>query len=1123
MKLDLTCIGSCRRTLAAFAVLVFLTANLQAQQNYGTILGTVTDPTGAVITGAKVTITNTATQVSREATTDKDGIFQVVSLPIGDYTVALEKEGFKKKISKANQLLINQNLRVDLTMEIGSKGDVVTVEGQTAGVETVSSTMGQSITSRPIVDLPLNGRNMLDLALLQPGVTPADNPSNTGTASGTLAFSISGGRNDSTTFILDGGNNNNLLSNGVVYNPNPDTIAEFKILTSNFAAEYGRNAGGIITVVTKSGTNSIHGSAFEFNRNDAYNANTFFNNRQKTPRNVLKRNQFGGTVGGPILKDRLFFFGGYQGQRQNQVQSSALLSTFTPAELQGDFSASGNKARIASFLQAHPFFQPNAALAAQAIMDLTKIDPVAKAYIAAGLIPSSAAPLSYQGAAKDNRDEATGKFDWNFSEKDKFGVTLGRNGSPVLTPFVSLTGAAAPGFPSTTERHQQFANFAYTRIFSSNLLNEFRFSAQRNDQLQAVPAAKLPKPADLGITGIRSDNPTGPTRLTFSGLTVGFSTQGPTSLIDNTFSYSDTVSWTRGKHTMKFGGSFSPYQDNTLFDFFINGSYSFSTANGARDQHANFLLGLPRGYTQFPAAPSNIRSKATYFFGQDEWHIASNLTLTYGLRYEYSTPKLDTAGRSFTVIPGQKSTVFTNAPVGLLFPGDKQAPEGANFPDKNDFAPRLGFAWQPFRSTRTSVRGGVGVFYDILKGEDNLQFNGQPPFFSFASFTFPSTIGAGPYTFLKDPFTSTGNPNSFPSKPVDHNINIEDTFGAFGDGGVFFVDPHLRTPYAYQYNLNIQQELPGGMLMETGYVGTTSHKLTALVDVNPFDPKTLNSATPHRIFNETPGNDDGSFSFLEEFRNTSDANYNSLQLSLTKRPSTTRFFGTTYFTLAWTYAHNIDNASGFRNFNSTVPFFLPHFFRSSSDFDIRHRITFSGGWDLPFSRGPQRLVKGWSLYPIITYRTGFPLTVFSDFSSALDDPGPSGAGDAGLANANLVGPIRIFDPHQTQTFKTNSGSKTGAFFFDPTSFDNSNPTPPYGTAARNLLRGPGRVNMDLAMAKVTPVYGDRVSAEFRAEAFNIFNHTQFLNPTTNPDSATFGQITSTYDPRILQLGLRIRF
>jgi hypothetical protein len=1116
------------KSLLRFAFTILLlgifSGTLVAQQNYGKILGAVTDPAGAVIPGAKVTVTNADTHVSNNAETDKDGFYQVLSLPIGNYVISVEKTGFKKEVTNQKALLINQNLRVDLKLQVGSNTETISVEGETTGVETVSPTLAQSITSRPILDLPLNGRNMLDLALLQPGVAPADNPGQGGAASANTAFSVSGGRNDSTTFVLDGGVNNNLLSNGVVYNPTPDAVAEFKILTNSFAAEYGRNGGGIVTVVTKSGTNSFHGSAFEYNRNDAYNANTFFNNRQGLRRNVLKRNQFGATFGGPIMKEKLFFFAAYQGQRQKDGETTALINTFTPAEIQGDFSGSLNKAKIASFLLAHPFFQPNAALAAQGIMDPNKIDPVAQAYLKAGLIPVSSAPQAFQGAGQDDRDEATGKFDWDPTATDKFAVTLGRNENPTLAPFVSLTGAAAPGFPSTTTRHQRFASISYTRVFSPTLLNEFHVTAQRSETVQAVPAATQPISNALGIN-INSDHPTGPSRLTFTGLSVGFSIQGPSTLVDNTFAYTDTVTWSHGNHTMKFGSSFSPYDDNMVFDFIINGSFGFSTSNGAKDQHANFLLGLPRNFSQFPAAPSNIRSKSTYLFAQDEWKVASNLTLSYGLRYEYSTPKLDTMGRTFSVIPGQQSTVFANAPVGLVFPGDKGAPRGANFSDRNDFAPRFGFAWDPFKNGKTSIRGGFGVFYDILKAEDNFQFNGQPPFFSFASFTFPSGVGAGPYGYLTNPFTSTGKPNPFPSRPPSPAINFATAgFLPFGDAGVFFVDPHLRTPYTYQYNLSVQQELPSNMVLQTAYVGTTSHKLTALMDVNPFDPATLGLATPHRLLNEISGNTDNSFSFLEEFRNTSDASYNGLQIGLTKRQLSTRYLGNTYFTLAYTYSHNIDNASGFRETGSTVPFFHPHIFRASTDFDLRHVFSFSGGWDLPFNRGPQVLVKGWSLYPIITYRTGYPLSVTADLSTAAGDPGPSGAGDSGLANANLVGPIQYFDPHGQRTFVAPSGkSFTGLFLFNRNSFDNSAPTPPYGTAARNLLRGPQRTNMTLALSKLTPLYGERVNMELRAEAFNIFNHTQFRSVSTNPDSATFGQVTSTYDPRILQLGVRIKF
>jgi outer membrane receptor protein involved in Fe transport len=1118
------------RVGVVLALAVVFSGSMLAQQNYGTILGVVMDRTGAVVSQAKVKVTNVGTGVIRETTTDKDGFYRVLSLPIGDYIVAVEKQGFGKEITSPQKLEINQNLRMDMTLQVGSTSETVTIEGSAATVETVSPTMGHSLTRRPIVDLPLNGRNVLDLALLQPGVAPADNPGNGGASSANTAFSVSGGRNDSSTFLLDGGLNNNLLTNGVVYNPNPDAIQEYKILTSNFEAEYGRSGGGIVTVVTKSGTNGFHGSGFEFNRNEAYNANNYFLNSKGQARGVLRRNQYGGTVGGPIKKDKLFFFFAYQGQRQNSLNPSAVVTPLTPAEAQGDFSASKHKSSIASFLAAHPFFQPSAALAAKGIMDPTKIDPVAQAYLKAGLIPVNATTEVFDNPAKDNRDEFTGKFDWIPSERDNFNVLLGRSKSDLLNP-VNL-----PQFPTTQTIHRDFANFAYTHTFTPNLLNEFRATAQRNNNLQAVPVGSLPKPNDLGIQ-ITPDNATGPSRMALTGnLTAGFSNQGPTTIVDNTFSYSNILSWTRGRHTVKMGGGFSAYQDNQLFDFNIDGSFSFNTQLGAKDAHANFLLGIPTTFLQFPAAPSNIRSKTTSLFGQDEWKIFNRLTLSYGLRYEYNTPKLDTQGRTFSIVPGQRSTVFPNAPVGLVFPGDAGVPTGANFADKNDFAPRFGFAWQPFENAKTSIRGGVGVFYDILKAEDNFQFNGQAPFFSTASFGINSkTIGAGPYTYLTNPYLATGNPNPFPAGPLNHNVNISNTFGTFGAGGVFFVDPHLRTPYTYQYNLGIQHELPRKMIVEAAYVGTTSHKLTALADVNPFDPATLGSANPQRILNEAQGNlpaqtgttpppgfnpkvPQGSLGFLTEFRNASDANYNALQLSVRKDPAPTRWLGTTYFEVKYVYSHNIDNASGFRNDTSNVPTFSPGLFRGSSDFDLRHVITLYGGWDLPFDKGPRKLVKGWSLYPILSYRTGYPFSVTADLSTTNLAPGPSGAGDAGLAYANLVGPIQYFSSHSPQTI---NGS-TGTYAFGPSAFSNTNVTG-YGTAPRNLVRGPSRTNMDLALAKATPIYGERVKLELRFEAFNVFNHTEFRNIDTNPDDTTFGQFTSTSDPRILQLGARFTF
>src|SRR6266436_1008792 len=1011
---------------------------VSAQEATGKIIGTVTDPQGAVVPGAKVTVTNTSSQtaqITREAVTNDDGTYQVLALPIGTYQVTVERQGFKKFINGGSQLQINQVLKIDAALEVGATSEVVNVIGQTAAVETVNPTLGHTVTSKRIVDLPLNGRNVMQLALGFPGVTET-NPSDGG---GSQGFTVAGSRSDAITYLLDGGVNNNLLSNRLVFNPNPDTVAEFRILESNYTAEYGRNGGGIISVVTKSGTNDLHFEVFEFLRNNALNANSFFNNANGLPRDILKRNQFGGTVGGPIIlprfgeggrslingRNKAYFFAAYQGQRLVQTQTTSLITVFTPNELAGNFSLSnstrtGPDSRIVSFLNTHTSYQPNAALRAQGIIDPSRINQIAKNYISAGMIPTAASGRQiFGGSAVNNSDELTLKFDFNTRKEDKLGVTLGYVNNPTIAPFSSVN---VPGFPIATNGKRYFANIGYTSVFSSRTLNEFIFTAQRDNQTQAVPQRQLPTAAQLGIA-VTPDNPTGPPRLGFaSGMTVGFSPQGPTTLINNTFNFLDTLSWIRGKHSFKVGGSYSSYQNNTIYDFYVNGEFDFdgpaaSGGIGSGNDLADFLFGLPDTYLQFGEAPSDIRTRSFSGFAQDEWRVRKNLTLTLGLRYEYNQPKYDTRGRSFSIVQGQRSQRFPNAPVGLLFPGDPGAPKGSNFSDYNDWAPRIGFAWDPFKNGRTSVRGGFGVFYDVLKGEDNLQFNGQAPFFGFTQLFMDPAANT-----FSDPFGNTGQPNPFPSRPPAKNIDFDAAgFLPFGGGGVYFVDPHLRTPYVYQYNLSLQRELRKNLIAEVSYVGSTSHKLTDLVDRNPFV-----LGTTHRVLNTTAGNSDTSFSYLDEFRNVAEARYNSLQASLTKGLSEAGFFGRTYFTLGYTWAHSIDNASGFRNRNSRVPFYVPEQFRANSDFDIRHRITFGGGWDLPFdhwwSSGPKRLTQGFSVYPIASYRSGFPLDVFGGGSCSRTRPGPSGAGDPNLVRAVLLSQIALFDAKVPQTFRSRFGN-----------------------------------------------------------------------------------------------------
>jgi hypothetical protein len=517
-----------RLRLVAAALSLATAFTCSAQDATGRIVGNAIDAQGAAMPGVKVIATNLATQLKRETTTDPNGAYQILQLPIGRYRLVAESTGFRKMTIDEATLEINQSLRADFKMEVGQVTETIQVEASTGKVETVVATVGQSVTSRPIVNLPLNGRNALNLALLQPGVTPLSGRS---TAAG--AFNIGGGRSDSVTFLLDGGVNNNLLSNGIVFNPNPDTIAEFRILTSNYSAEFGRNAGGIISVVTKSGSNEIHGSVFDFARNEAFNANSFFNNVNGVKRPVLKRHQVGGTIGAPVIKDKLFVFGSWQTQRQTDVLVSGNVRTFTPTELQGDFSQSsasgGPDAGVVSFLQRYPYFQPNSALAARGILDPSRIDPIAKAYITANLIPTApTGNLFAQEGRTINNDEFTIKTDYNLGALDRLSVTLGYNKAPTTAGFAYAT---VPGFPNVTTAKNYFGNIAYTHIFTPALLLEGRMTAQRRNQLQAVPAADLPVASELGITGVKSDDPTGPPNVRLaSGLRLGFSTNGPTAL-----------------------------------------------------------------------------------------------------------------------------------------------------------------------------------------------------------------------------------------------------------------------------------------------------------------------------------------------------------------------------------------------------------------------------------------------------------------------------------------------------------------------------------------------------------------------------------------------------------------
>lgn len=1115
------------------------------------ITGTVSDQSGQVLPDVHVTLLNVDQGLQREVTSNSEGTFFVPYLQPGRYVISGQKSGFAVAEIKDVILHVGDTRSVHLELLVGASPVRVQVDGRPQAVETVSSAVGEVVTGDVIRDAPLNGRNVMDLAPLQPGVNPTDDDD-----SSPGRFNVSGNRSDSVNYLLDGGLNNSLLDNGIVYNPNPDTVAEFRILTSNYPAEFGRNSGGIVSVITKSGSQQFHGSVFDFFRNDALDANSYFNKNNlpsPIPRAPLKRNQFGGTLGGPAgrpgsnLASRLFFFVGYQGERQIQGVPEHSVA-FTPAELSGDFSQAKNGVPdpgVAEFLQQHTFFQPDPRKEAQAIIDPDRINAVAVNFIRAGLVPtSSTGQLNTQQNFTYNADELTTKLDFELNPRDRIATTVGWSRVHELDPYAFAT---VPGFADNSDFTDWFTTVAYTHIFSANLLNEARIGFQRNTVNQENPASALPKPADLGI-GITPDLPTAPTDLVFDfgALALGTSPLGPSEVANNTFSFLDSLAWIHGRHNWKVGAGFSPFQNNNRYAFYVNGRFDFVSTFGpnqpgigSQNALADFLLGIPADFTQSADAFSNLRTKFTNAFLQDEWHVAPNIVLTLGARYEYSTPKRDTEGRTFSIIPGLQSSRFPNAPVGIVFPGDRGAPEGVNFPDADNWAARAGFAWDLSGRGRTSLRGGFGIFYDLLKGEDNLQFNGQPPFYSSSGFGFGpiSPKLKTPVNYLTDPYGAAGITNPFPSKMPKPDINFGPEGAGFlpigSSGSVFVVDPHLRTPYTYQYNLTLEQALGQNTIAEASYVGSSSHGLTSLIDINPFvlgtDTRVLNLEPQTQVgCSNEPNPATWCFAALPEFRNVVNANFNSLQASLRKQYSSSRWFGRSYFMLTYTYAHNIDNASGFRNRNTTVPSYEPELLRAAADMDLRQRLIFSGGWELPFAElfatPPKTVTQGWSVFPIVGYHTGFPIDVFGNVASPTDftTPGPSGAGDPGVVRANLIAPVQIFDPRTAHSFNNSIGN----YWFNPNNFSNADysANAPYGTLSRNFLRAPGRINVNLAFSKTTPLCCDKLLLEFRADFFNIFNRAQFTSPNTNiSDPQNFGKIQNTYDPRQIQLALRLSF
>ncbi len=1154
-----------------------------AQQATAVLVGSVTDASGAVVVGAKVTLKNSQTNVERTTTSAKDGNYIFNLVPIGAYALKVEQAGFETYVRKGITLEINQNARLDVALQIGKASQVVEVTGDVTQVDTVSATLGKVETTQRIDDLPLAARDTMQLGLLQAGVFAPDQDDGSNNP-----FSVSGQRSESETFLIDGSDNNDFLGNNMVVDPNPDSVAEFKILTNNYEAEYGRTSGGIVNQVIKSGSNAIHGDVFDYFRNTALDASDYF--LQQVP--IFKYNIFGGTIGMPIRKDKMFFFASYQGARRREGQNPGILTVLTPQERTGDFSDLGFPLIDPTGANPSGFF-PNNQVPVDSVMQnyINKYLPMPN-YGTNGFVEDPVASLQ--------EDQFIFRYDYNISSKDTLSAFYVFDDQPQVFPFEVVKGASTGGDVPvgsgfTNAQRYQTGSISWIRTISPTKLNELRFSTNRVATFDAEPTDHTP-PSALGFLTVIPDDPAGaaPPAISVGGaFNLGPSPQGPTKIHDVTFQYQDTFSWTKGRHALKFGADIRWIDENFHYDFYNNGSFDFgSYYTNTGSALADFVGGFTDNYYQFSRAIYGIRTHQLDFFGQDALKITKNLSLDFGVRYEYNSPQVDPHNEIQGWFPGQQSTLYPGSPPDFLYAGDPGTPNrGLIYTDKNNFAPRFGFSWDMLGNAKLVMRGGFGIFYDIEDGALNLQFGGQAPF-GYVANNYPcfttAAIDAGGClvpvngSYSADPFqtASTGYSDPYPFIAGGH-------LGQFFTPAIpfaFVVTPQFRTPYAENFNYGFQYQLSKDTVVEAVYVGSLSRKAIASTNLNypeitGSNPNNLmaqyqsyvataDPSNPTYVVNDISpdcarplANCNANFvplgaTQIETNVSSGSSSSNEMQVTVDRRMN--HGLG---FRVAYTLAKTIDVTSGFRARSSTYTNPTdPAFDRGLADFDARQRLVLSPIWQIPLGNNStgvkKNLLGGWEVSTITSFQSGNPFTLFSSNGASESNEG--------LDRPDIVGPIHIFrNPRQMRTFSPNadgihgsclSGTTTGSFFFDPTNVVCSVGPPvgqgnvaglgltsggvplfTYGNMGRNVLRGPGINDWDISIMKNFK-FTESKSLQFQSNFFNAFNHVQFYGPTSGSGSvggsSQFGEVstdtspsTSPYyrGPRIIQFALKIFF
>jgi hypothetical protein len=1206
--------------LVAICALLVATSSAFAQGTRGTISGTVTDSAGAAVPGATVKLIFLArNQEIRSVTANESGEYQMLEIEPANYDVVITATGFAEARISNVKVDPNRNVRLD-PVQLGIAGTTATVEVSAAQelLDRESGTLGTTVEARRITGLPLNGRNILDLALLQPGITT--------NSVGTIR--ANGARAVENNFQLDGSNNNEIAVGGQTgAQPRPDSVQEFRLLTSNYEAEFGRNSGAVINIVTKSGTNDFHGNVRGFYRPTVLSAARFFDqNANQKPREGTKddfrrrfeRKEFGGQIGGPIYlphfgeggrslisgKNKAFFFVDYEGRRQ-LIGSTLTLSNLPSAEEKaGIFTRAASKPLLDPATGApFPIISTSGSTIRQQI-PASRFSPIGQYYI--GFIPTGNASGSATVGAPEvsNFDQVTFRVDpWN-TNRQTVGLTFSRYNIATQSPFPffpTTNGANVPGFASVDLRKTYNAALRHTFTFSPTVVNSFLAGWARNGQPSLAPVNKT-TPSQIGFTAdfVASPANAGPPFIFLDdrGIRLGNTFQGPQTRFASNFQIQDSLSWAKGDHRFKFGVDGTKYLQDTAF-LFINqaiiGYGSQEDANTTGNDLSDLLIGNSPGYIQFGSnGERDFRQFGGAAFGQDTWRFSDTLTLSLGLRWEYVGPLTDKGNRVAYYRPtaaarGQASTLLASgqlrdargraitvpagqrAPIGLLYPGDPDpdlggvVPAGGVAKDLNNWAPRFGFAWSPkaaegsflhsmMGDQQTVIRGGFGVFYGAVVGDTALQqltapgFQGTNAYFEEVGGTLANPFGPDPYPLFGNNVSGGGTdllqptiPNPFITGGAEQvGVSLVTRTNLVAPTRITntsrAIDPHIRTPYTYQYNMTVERSFMKNYVASLAYVGNRGRKLYAIEQVNyalgvpgffPYPPGV--TAPPGATTPSTSGTNVNARRINPDFglgisSQVAGGNswYNSLQANISRR-----YANGLLFQVAYTFSKSITDTAGTDTNRGSLDAINRKFGKGLSSDDVPHRLVGSWVYDVPFNKwfgvgksGPANTVfGGWGLGGIVTLESGRTF-----FVNNLSNTTGTGGGVVSLAD--LGDPFAVLDPRANDTR-----------VFSPTAFKNATlacgslACARRGTAGVNQFRVPNGIhNVDLIVTKKTQLWSETKSLELRFEAFNAMNHTQFttLNTTlpaigTDPLKSNFGKFTAARESRVIQLGARFSF